>query len=48
VATAVLDDDQALFVATVPLHINWVVFPIQALNVPVMVGNPLIVIIAVT
>ena len=43
VATAIVADTQGLVVAAVPEPVKVVVNPTQALDVPVMVGNALIV-----
>ena len=47
VATEVVADTQGLVVAAVPEPVKVVVDPIQALAVPVMVGNALIVTVCV-
>ena len=47
VATEVVADTQGLVVAAVPEPVNVVVDPIQALAVPVIVGNALIVTVCV-
>ena len=47
VATPVLEEDHGLVTAAVALPDNCVVFPIQADNVPVIVGTALIVTVAV-
>ena len=47
VATAVFEEVQGFVVAGVPLPVNWVVNPTPTTSVPVMVGKPFMVTVAV-
>ena len=48
VATEVLDETHGLVVEGAALPVNWVVKPTQTFNVPVIVGNAFMVIVAVS